>query len=262
MWPEPTTTASITPSGYWPVEGQPAAQDREGSSVPAEGEVAQYVREAEPAVQPPGSVVLLGYFGCGQHHVGRRDAAQQSAAQSSTETVPLGARENVQLGQLEVVRERGFDGLRGMPRAPQSVANLLMPPLVRGTVVAVRDGHQRIGLCRIGVREQCADGSPARAVQVFTPHWGSALFGSTRIAHGLDVDGQCLEQPLAEFRGRQIDQVRRCPRIGDDCSQPFFGNLSVGTAILNVSNGCSTIGAECAGGFGSYVESDSSGVRL
>lgn len=149
--------------------------------------------------------------------------------------MPLNPRTNVQFRQFEVVGEDSVDVLVGAPRPSKSVAHLLMPPLMGSSAIAVGDRDQRCLRCR----KDCADCTPARPQNVLGPHGGAMVLGTPRIPHRLHVDGERLGEASAEILGGEVDQVGRRFRIGGDCSQPFLDYLSVGAAILIMSNGCS-----------------------
>ena len=207
----------------------------ERSSVAREGEVAEYVPETETSVQAPRAVVLVLHFRSGQQHAAFRAAPKESARECATESVSLCMWGHVQLGQFEIVREDRVDVLVIGAGSTQTVPDLLVPPLMPSTLVPVRDGDQ----WGVGRGQDCTDSAPSGSEDVLGPHRGAVILRALRVTHCLDVDRQRFGKATTEFSGGQIDQVRGRFRVGSDCSQPFLDDLSVGTAILNMSNGCS-----------------------
>lgn len=147
----------------------------------------------------------------------------------------LGTRCDVQFRQLEVVVEYAVDVFAGVPVSPQPVAHLLMPPMVPGAVIAVRDGDQGC----IGGGEHRSDSPPAWPRHMLDPHGCTVVLGALGVTHGLDVNGQSFGEAATNFLRGKVDEIGGRFRIGSDCSQPFLDYLSVGAVILNMSNECS-----------------------
>ena len=81
-------------------------EDREGAGVTREVVAADDVGEAQPAIQPPGPVGLAVDLRGGQQHVRLGAAREQPAGQRLAQAAALGARMDVQFGQLEVARHQ------------------------------------------------------------------------------------------------------------------------------------------------------------
>lgn len=211
------------------------AEYGEGPAVAREREVSEDVLEAESTVEAPCSVALACDFRRRQQHTSFGPTCEQAACHRGSEAVPLCARRDMKLGELEVVRQNGVDVVLASAGSAKAVAHLLVPPLVPCTVVPVRDRDEG----RLRCREYCADATPSRTKNVLGPHRGTVVLRALWVSHCLDVDRQRLGEASSDFLGGQVDHVRGRFRIGGDCSQPFLDYLSVCTAILNMSNGCS-----------------------